>query len=78
MTPRWTRDPHHAVREHGHILRGVVRQSADQTAEFWGRGHREDHRLVSSDVNNVVGNSLQVPLGDRCDGAFESRRRTEI
>lgn len=66
---------HHALCEHGHVLRGVVRQSADQTAQLWGRGHHEDHRLVPSDVIDVIGGSLKVPVGDWCDGTFKGRRR---
>lgn len=68
--------PHHALREHGHNLRGVVRQPADQTAQFWGRGHHEDHRLVPFDIFDVIGDSLKVPLGDWCDGTFKGRRGT--
>lgn len=60
--------------EHRHVLRGVVRQPADQAAQFWGRGHHEDHRLVSFDVFDVVGDSLKVPVGDGSDGPFKGGR----
>lgn len=72
------KQPYHALCERGHILRGVVRHTSDQAAEFGRSGNCKHHRLVSSDVADIAGYGLELLLRDWSHRAFEDRKDSHL
>ncbi len=64
--------PYHALRERGNVLCRVVGHTLHQATEFRRSSHCKHHRVVSSDVADIIGYSLKLQLRDWCHGAFKN------
>lgn len=66
--------PYHALCERGNVLCGVVGHTSEQATEFRRSRDYKHHRLVPTDVTDIIGYGLKLLFRDRCYRTFKQSK----